>query len=64
MMARFSLLLLLLSAAIHADTLVLRNGTRISGKWWAADAKTVSFLVNDHLEFYPRADVAEVIFGK
>jgi hypothetical protein len=64
MTARFSVLLLLLGVTAHADTIVLRNGTRVSGKWWAADAKAVSFFVNDHLEFYPRPDVSEVIFGE
>jgi len=56
-------LLLLLGMTLHADTLVLRNGTRVSGRWWAVDAKVVSFFVKDHLEFYPRPDVAEVVFG-
>ena len=64
MTARFSVLLLLLGVTAHADTLVLRNGTRVSGRWWAADAKVVSFLVKDHLEFYPRPDVSEVLFGE
>ena len=63
MTARFSVVLLLLGLTAHADTLVLRNGTRVSGRWWAADAKVVSFLVNDHLEFYPRSDVSEVLFS-
>jgi len=64
MTARFSVVLLLLSLIAHADTLVLRNGTQISGRWWATDAKVVSFLVKDHLEFYPRPDVSEVLFGE
>jgi hypothetical protein len=63
MRVRFAALILLLGVSSHADTLVLRNGMRVSGKWWATDAKVVSFLVNDHLEFYPRTDVSEVIFG-
>ena len=64
MIVQLSLLLLLIDMTSHADTLVLRNGTRVSGRWWAADAKAVSFLVNDHLEFYPRSDVSEVVFGE
>jgi len=64
MRALFFVLLFLLDVTVHADTLVLRNGTRVSGKWWATDTKVVSFLVNDHLEFYPRADVSEVVFGE
>jgi len=64
MIVRLSVMLLLLSATAHADTLVLRNGARVSGRWWAMDAKVVSFLVKDHLEFYPRPDVSEVLFGE
>ena len=64
MTARFSVVLLLLGVTAHADTLVLRNGTQIPGRWWATDAKVVSFLVKDHLEFYPRPDVSEVLFGE
>jgi hypothetical protein len=64
MRALFFVLLFLLDVTVHADTLVLRNGTRVSGKWWATDSKVVSFLVDDHLEFYPRADVSEVVFGE
>src|SRR5215472_16468683 len=56
-------LLFLLCSAVCADTLVLRNGTRIAGRWWATEADTVNFLVNGHLERYARADVSEVIFG-
>jgi hypothetical protein len=64
MIVQLSLLLLLIGMTSHADTLVLRNGTRVSGRWWATDAKVVSFLVNDHLEFYPRPEVSEVVFGE
>ena len=63
MTARFSILLLVLGISVHADTLILRNGTRVSGRWWAIDTKTVSFLVKDHLEFYARADISEIVFG-
>ena len=63
MTVRSSVVLLLLGLSAQADTLILRNGTRVSGRWWATDAKVVSFLVNDHLEFYARSDVSEVVFG-
>ena len=64
MIVRSSVVLLLLGLTAQADTLILRNGTRVSGRWWATDAKVVSFLVNDHLEFYARPEVSEVVFGE
>jgi hypothetical protein len=60
---RSLVLLSLFCFAVRADTLVLRNGTRIDGRWWATDADTVHFLVNGHLEHYARPDLSEVIFG-
>ena len=56
--------LLIISLCACADTLILRSGERISGRWWATDAKVVSFLVDGHLESYPSSDVSEVIFGE
>jgi hypothetical protein len=56
-------LLLLVCTAAGADTLVLRSGTRIAGRWWAADADNVHFLVDGRLEHYARPDVSEVVFG-
>jgi hypothetical protein len=56
-------LLFVLCSAVCADTLVLRNGTRIDGRWWATDAEAVHFLASGHLERYARPDVSEVIFG-
>lgn len=63
MTMRSSVLLLLLCLSAHADTLILRNGTRVTGRWWAADADVISFLVNDRLERYARSEVREVVFG-
>jgi hypothetical protein len=63
MKVRFATLLLALAMSSGADTLILRNGTRVTGRWWATDAKVISFLVNDRLEFYARPDVSEVVFG-
>jgi hypothetical protein len=60
---RPAVLLLIISLCAGADTLILRSGERVSGRWWATDAKMVSFLVDGHLESYPRSDVSEVIFG-
>jgi hypothetical protein len=63
MTARALAVLLLLCSAAGADTLVLRNGNRITGRWWATDADLVHFLVNGHLERYARSEVSEVVFG-
>jgi len=47
----------------QADTLVLRNGTKVTGSWVAVDAGQVSFLVDGQLHTYPRGDVSTVTFG-
>ena len=53
----------LLAVSAHADTLVLRNGMRITGRWWATDGKEITFLINNRLEYFSKADVVEVVFG-
>jgi hypothetical protein len=62
-MMRSTILFIVLCVCAHADTLILRNGTRVKGRWWATDGKLISFLVNDHLERYSRSEVLEVVFG-
>ena len=63
MRVRSILLILVLCVSAHADTLVLRNGMRVTGRWWATDGTLISFLVNNRLERYARSEVLEVIFG-
>ena len=64
MTARSAVLILLLAVSAHADTLILRNGMRVIGRWWATDGKEISFLVdNSRLERYARSEVLEVVFG-
>jgi hypothetical protein len=63
MRVRTTVLLLVLGLSAHADTLILRNGTRVTGRWWATDANVVNFLVNDRLVGYSRSEVIEVVFG-
>jgi hypothetical protein len=60
---RPAVLLFVLCISIRADTLILRDGRRISGRWWATDGSVISFLVDDHLERYSRSDVLEVVFS-
>jgi hypothetical protein len=64
MTIRSTVLVIMLCLSVHADTLVLRNGSRVKGRWWATDGSVISFLVNDHLEWYSRSEVSEVVFGE
>jgi hypothetical protein len=64
MTIRSTVLVIMLCLSVHADTLVLRNGRRVPGRWWATDGSVISFLVNDHLEWYSRSEVLEVVFGE
>jgi len=63
MTLRSIVLLIVLGVSAHADTLILRNGTRVTGRWWATDGKVISFLVSRQLERYAQSEVLEVVFG-
>jgi hypothetical protein len=63
MSRRVALLLLTLLVSAPADTLILRDGTRVTGRWWAVDANEVHFLVDNQLRHYPRSQVSAVTFG-
>jgi hypothetical protein len=63
MTMRAALLLILLGMSAYGDTLILRNGTRVTGRWFATDGNVISFLVNNRRERYSRSEVAEVVFG-
>jgi len=56
-------LFVVLLASAYADTLTLRNGTTVTGSWMGMDARQISFLVNDQIRTYPKADVSKVTFG-
>ena len=58
-----SLLLMFVTLMANADTLQLRNGTSISGSWMGADPQQITFLVNNQIQAFPRADVSTVTFG-
>ena len=45
------------------NSLILNDGTHVSGRWWAIDATAMHFLVNNQLQHYPRHDVTGVTFG-
>jgi hypothetical protein len=49
--------------AVHADTLILKDGTHVTGKWWSLDASKLHFLVNNQLQHYDRSQISAVTFG-
>ena len=50
-------------ATSQADTVILKDGIHVTGRWWSIDASHVHFLVNDQLQHYPRPAVSAVTFG-
>ena len=46
-----------------ADTVVLRNGTRVKGVWMGADSDKISLLVDGQVKPFARADVSAVTLG-
>jgi hypothetical protein len=47
----------------HADTLIFRNGAKLTGSWVGVDADRVKFMVDGQVQAYARADVSGVTFG-
>jgi hypothetical protein len=62
-MVKLTALFLTLLAAVCADTLVFKDGKSVTGTWVGVDSGQVSFLVDNQLKTYPRADVSNVTFG-
>jgi hypothetical protein len=50
-------------APAQPNSLILKDGTHVAGRWWSIDATTMHFLVNNQLQHYPRHDVVGVTFG-
>jgi hypothetical protein len=50
-------------SASEPDALILKDGTRVAGRWWSIDASQVHFLVNSQLQQYARSDVSAVTLG-
>jgi len=63
MTTRASVLLFCLALTVQADTLILKDGTHVTGRWWSIDASHVHFLVDNQLQHYPRPAVSAVTFG-
>jgi hypothetical protein len=63
MITRFTILGLALAMSSQADTLRLRNGSTVNGSFLGGTADDIRFLVNDEVQHYARAGVAEIIFG-
>jgi hypothetical protein len=45
------------------NSLIFKDGTHVTGRWWSIDATDTHFLVNNQLQHYPRPDVSGVTFG-
>lgn len=63
MITRFTILALALAISSQAETLRLRNGSTVNGSFLGGTADDIRFLVNDEVQHYARAGVAEIIFG-
>ncbi|HLK67979.1 MAG TPA: hypothetical protein VKU19_31315 [Bryobacteraceae bacterium] len=64
MFGRLIVIAVVLASWSHADTLRLRNGSRVEGSFLGGTADVVRFSVNDQdIVQYARTDVAEIIFG-
>jgi hypothetical protein len=50
-------------APAQPNSLILNDGTHVTGRWWSIDATQMHFLVNNQLQHYPRPDVSGVTFG-
>ena len=50
-------------APAQPNSLILKDGTHVTGRWWSIDATDMHFLVNNQLQHYPRPDVSAVTFG-
>ncbi|HUB79928.1 MAG TPA: hypothetical protein VMB03_14070 [Bryobacteraceae bacterium] len=51
------------AATAQPNTLILKDGTHVAGKWWSIDADNIHFLVNNQLQQYSRRDLIGVTFG-
>ena len=59
---RFAASLLLAGTVVNADTLVLRNGTRLDGSYVGGDNRSIRFAVYDRVNTYSLIDVESVRF--
>jgi len=47
----------------HADTLIFRNGAKLTGDWVGLDAERVKVMVDGQIQAYSRVDVSAVTFA-
>ena len=50
-------------APAKTNSLILKDGTHVTGRWWSIDDTDMHFLVDNQLQHYPRHDVVGVTFG-
>jgi hypothetical protein len=63
MTKRIVLLLAMAAAAISADTLILRNGTRVDGTFIDGGNHTIRFAVGSQINNYSLSDIESIRFG-
>jgi hypothetical protein len=59
---KFVFSLLMSVALVHADTLVLRNGSRVDGNFVGGDTRSVRFAVGSQVNTYSLNDVTSITF--
>jgi hypothetical protein len=62
MMTRVVGLLLAVASALSADTLMLRNGSRVEGSFLGGDGRSIRFLVGSQVSTYSVSDVDSIRF--
>jgi hypothetical protein len=45
------------------NSLFLKDGTRVAGRWWSIDDTDLHFLVNNQLQHYSRRELLGITFG-
>ena len=61
-MKRTLLALLSACALLHADTLIMRNGSRVEGSFLGGDGRSIRFLVGSQVSTYYVSDVESIRF--
>jgi len=55
--------LLLLPALAWTDSLTLRDGRQLQGKYAGGNSNVIAFAVNGNIQYFPVSEVRVVIFG-
>ncbi len=63
MLGRIIIIAVVLAVSGNADTLRMRDGSVVNGTFLGGTSYDIRFLVNDEVQHYARANVAEIVFG-